>query len=122
MADVPAADSPTGSATDIDILKRPARDTGIDSLARFQSDSYNASLQSQRLQRQHRTALAQMGTITLPNDTSNITIPPAAGGYTQADIQVMVNELAALRQIVAQQSVIISFWKQTLTDNVKKLT
>lgn len=115
-------DGPTGSADDIDILKRPSRQTGIDALSKFQSDSYNASLQGQRLQRQHRTSLAALGTITLPNDVSTQNIPAAAGAYSQADMQVIVNELAALRQIVAQQSVIHAFTKQTLTDNITKLT
>lgn len=123
MADDPAPDTiPTGTADDIDIIKSPTRGANIDAIAAAQSDSYRSALQGQQLQRQHRTALAQVGAITLPNDVSTTTIPPAAGAYTQADIQVMVNELAALRQIVAQQSIIFASIKTTMIDNIQKLT
>lgn len=120
MADDPT--NPTGSGQDIDIIKPPVRGANLDSLADFQSAAYRAALQGQQLQRQHRTVLAQLGTALLPNDVSNATIPPAAGGYTQADIQVMVNELAALKQVVAQLVVNAAFQKQTLVDNIKTLT
>ncbi len=115
-----SSETPTGSADDISIVKSAPRKGGLDAVVAYQGDQYRSALQSQILQRQHRTALASMGTIPLPNDISGATIPAAAGAYSQADIQVMVNELAALKVVVAQLSTIVAFWKQTLTDNVVK--
>lgn len=114
-----AANDNAGSAADIEIIKPPSRGSDPNALADFNSKSYQAVLQNQTFQKQHRTVLAGIGSISLPNDVEEYS-GTAPASYDQATTQAMMDQLSAVSQSVAQMIVLFAYLKTLSTENVVK--
>jgi hypothetical protein len=116
-----ADDTPTpGTANDITVITSPPKTSGLSALADYQSNLYRQVLVSQQYSKQHRTVLASLATINDLNELPAYS-DTAAASYNQAQIQLLMNQVSAATQVLAQINVTLAFLKQTATDTVVKL-